>query len=407
MELLASPGTLVIPIAAFAVVTVTVAVVSVLCIGRKSSSDKNAAVHPSGKVVKSGGSNDKHKAAAALDAGSDDEVDLGELPVQETLATALKYPQPATDAAAARNGESSDDDSDTSDDEDSSDEEGTGADGASGTGLVRKRSMARVTPAARTSGAKAAARAAAPAAAPSTQEAEVEALPVERPTVTEQAPQAARSASDIAAAVAAAVPVPPAGLQLVSLRTGATHLRGGSTSKFTPDPRPMFAVKPPEELMWMRALGPHGVNFASRLRTHGIPFDATDFLRTHAPRAEIPEVRHYSRSGRRRGSRNSSAAPHEELPSSSRHAPRTGSRLTRPSSLGDSKMRRAASGHTMASTRLGGDSVLRRQRRASTGSSAYGAVGTRMPMGDAPPPGLPPPTLGTMQLGGFGRARRM
>ena len=163
----------------------------------------------------------------------------------------------------------------------------------------------------------------------------------------------------------AALP-PPQPLQLNMRRV---------TQRRTLDPRPTFAAKPAEEQLWTRALGPHGVNFATRMRAHGIDFDATDFLRTHAPVDEVPEVRHYSRSGGRLTRPNSSHVMATELAAAAAAAAAAGDGLSGPPGRPSRLRRPASSGATKPSRHRGADGVPlpgRRGRRASTGSGMSG-----------------------------------
>ena len=163
----------------------------------------------------------------------------------------------------------------------------------------------------------------------------------------------------------AALP-PPQPLQLNMRRV---------TQRRTLDPRPTFAAKPAEEQLWTRALGPHGVNFATRMRAHGIDFDATDFLRTHAPVDEVPEVRHYSRSGGRLTRPNSSHVMATELAAAAAAAAAAGDGLSGPPGRPSRLRRPASSGATKPSRHRGADGVPlpgRRGRRESTGSGMSG-----------------------------------
>ena len=155
--------------------------------------------------------------------------------------------------------------------------------------------------------------------------------------------------------------------------------------------RPAFAAKiTPEDVVWIRALGPHGVNFAARMRHWNIEFDPTDFLRSHAPRDEVPEVRHYSRAGTRSRAPRSTALPHPSaplLPRTSAHVERAaasaggryGQRRTLRSTR--SATTRATAGVASWRAMMAGEpttradgavvAVPRRKRRGSTGSSQH------------------------------------
>lgn len=163
--------------------------------------------------------------------------------------------------------------------------------------------------------------------------------------------------------------------EIVQRIPSASELRL-SQRRLVNDPRPAFTVQAPEELLWARALGPHGVNFAARMRYHGIEFDPTDFLRVHAPREDVPEKRNYSRSG---GRLSRPAAPGQQ-PHSGRveNGTRGGTRDSRRRSKGPStipsgarRMRRPHSGSARTTKHRSLEDVMagfRRPRRASTGS---------------------------------------